>query len=92
MHSLTTKQISGRFSELLLYLSKVFYESNPFKLTISRKEMADLMSTSPESVSRLISDFKDQRLIEAKGQNIKLLDPKKLESMCKCKSLPAYEL
>lgn len=92
MHSLTTKQINGRFAELLMYMSTIFYQSNPFSLTISRREMADLISTSPESVSRLISGFKDRRIIDVKGQTIEILDPDKLESMCKCKSLPVYEL
>lgn len=87
MFSLTTKQISGRFSELLFYMRNVLYESNPFKLTISRKEIADLISTSPESVSRLIGDFKEQGIINVKGQTIEILDAKKLESMCHCKSL-----
>jgi len=87
MFSLTTKQINGRFSELLFYMRNILYESNPFKLTISRKEIADLISTSPESVSRLIGDFKEQGIIAVKGQTIEILDAGKLESMCKCKSL-----
>ena len=92
MFSLTTKQISGRFSELLFYMRNVLYESNPFKLTISRKEIADLISTSPESVSRLIGDFKEQGIINVKGQTIEILDDNKLESMCHCKSLNVFKI
>ena len=84
MLSLTTKQIDGRFSELLMFLSTIFYESNPFTLTISRKEIADLISTSPESVSRLISNFRSQGVISASGHKIELLDMDKLQSMCDC--------
>jgi CRP-like cAMP-binding protein len=87
MFSLSTKQIDGRFSELLIFLSKVFYNSNPFELTISRKELADLISTSPESVSRLLGKFKSQGTIRGKGQTIELVDIESLESMCKCKLL-----
>jgi CRP/FNR family transcriptional regulator len=92
MFSLTTKQISGRFSELLFYLRNVLYESNPFALTISKKEMADLVSTTPESNSRLLSDFREQGIISVNGQNIEILDSDKLESLCKCKSLLAYKV
>ena len=90
MFSLTTRQIDARFSELLLYLQNILYESNPFKLTISRKEIAGLISTSPESVSRLISDFKDKGIIRGKGQTIEIMDQKKLIDICKCESLPIY--
>jgi len=90
MFSLTTKQISGRFSELLFYLRNVLYASNPFKLTISRKELAELVSTSPESISRLLNDFREQGIIKVKGQSIEIIDSDKLESLCKCKSLVAY--
>jgi CRP-like cAMP-binding protein len=92
MFSLTTKQINGRFSELLFYLRNVLYESNPFNLTISRRELADLVSTTPESVSRLLHEFKEQGIINVKGHTIEILDSEKLESLCKCKSLLAYKV
>jgi len=90
MFSLTTKQIDARFSELLLYMKNVLYQSNPFKLTISRKEIAGLISTSPESVSRLIGDFKERGIIKSKGQAIEIMDASKLENICKCESLSVY--
>jgi len=84
LFSLTTKQINGRFAELLLFMSNVLYESNPFKLTISRKDMADLISTSPESISRLMTEFKEQGMIKAKGHTIEILDDLRLDTICKC--------
>jgi len=90
MFSLTTKQIDGRFSELLFYVHNVLYESNSFTLTISKKEMADLASTSPESISRLFNEFREKGIIKVNGQTIEILDSDKLESLCKCKSLVAY--
>ena len=92
MFSLTTKQIDGRFSELLLFLSNVFHESSRFNLTISRKEIADLISTSPESVSRLISKFKSQGIIEGTGQAIEIVDIDRLEDICKCELLTTYKI
>ena len=92
MFSLTTKQISGRFAELLYFLRNVLYRSNPFDLTISRKEVADLISTTPESISRLINDFRKEGIIEVKGHTVEITDPDKLESLCQCKSLHAYKV
>lgn len=87
MFSLTTKQLDGRFSELLMFLSRILYESNPFDLTISRKDIADLLSATPESVSRLISNFKSRGVIGVSGHTIELLDMEQLETMCHCDSL-----
>lgn len=81
LFSLTQKHINGRFAELLLFMSNTLYAQNPFKLTISRKDMADLISTSPESVSRLMSEFKEQGIIKAKGHIIEILDKSRLESI-----------
>ena len=84
MSSLSTKQVNARFSELLLFLQNVFYKSNPFDLTMSKKDIADLISTSPESVSRLIGDFRDRGILSSKGKTIEILDFNKLEQLCKC--------
>jgi CRP/FNR family transcriptional regulator len=87
MFSLTTKHIDSRFSELLLYLSNVLYEASPFTLTISRKEIAGLISTTPESISRLLGDFKERGIINVRGQTIEITDADKLKDICDCESL-----
>ena len=66
--------------------------SNPFKLTISRRGIAHLIPTSPESVSRPIGDFKERGIIKGTGQTIEILDDNKLVDICKCESLPAYKI
>ena len=71
-------------------MCNVLYKSNPFKLTILRTDIADLVSTSPESISRLFNEFKEKGIIKVNGQTIEILDSDKLESLCKCKSLVAY--
>ena len=90
MFSLTTRHIDARFADLLLYLANVLYQSNPFELTISRKEIASLVSTSAESISRLISDFKERGIIAGKAHTIEIIDQKRLMDICKCESLPIY--
>lgn len=84
MFSLTQKQINGRFAELLLFMSTTLYATNPFHLTISRKDMADMIATSPESISRLMTEFKDQGLIKTEGHDIEILDDLRLDTICKC--------
>ena len=64
LFSITHKQIHGRFAELLHYLSDKIYQANPFDVTLSRKDMAELIHTSPESISRLIKEFKEDQIID----------------------------
>ena len=79
IYSLTHKQIHGRFSELVMYLVDHIYETNPCDLTISRKDMADLIHTSPESVSRLIKEFNDDQTLRIDGHVLEILDREKLQ-------------
>jgi len=52
---------------------------NSFK--ISREDLAALAGMATETVSRTLSDFKDEGLIEKKGGNITILDAVKLAKM-----------
>jgi len=54
--------------------------------------IADLVSTTPESVSRMFGEFREQGIINVKGNTIEILDAEKLGSMCKCDSLQAYKI
>lgn len=87
MFSLNTQQVNGRLAELLVFLCNVLYQSNPFDLTISKKEIAGLISTSPENLSRLLGEFKAKGIIESTGQCIEVLDMDELESLCNCDSM-----
>ena len=92
MFSLSTRQANGRFSELLLFMCNVLYESNPFELTISKKDIADLISTTPESISRLISEFRGKGIINTSGKTIEIKDFDQLESLCRCDALTTQRL
>jgi CRP-like cAMP-binding protein/CheY-like chemotaxis protein len=50
-----------------------------FKIT--REDLAAMAGIATETVSRTLSDFKDEGLIEKKGSQITLLQPEKLEKM-----------
>jgi CRP/FNR family transcriptional regulator len=81
LFSMTHKQINGRFAELLEYLRNKIYESNPFALSLSRRDMAELINTSPESVSRLIKEFRNDGIIESKADQMSILDAKRLHQI-----------
>ena len=48
---------------------------------ISRDELASMAGMATETVSRTLSDFKDEKLIEKKGSHIQILDINRLIKM-----------
>jgi len=76
--SLTQKHMPGRIADTLLYLNKAIYKTNPFYLTVSRQDLADMSSMTKESVIRILKDFKDAEFISVNKDEIKILNEKAL--------------
>ncbi len=76
--SLTQKHMPGRIADTLLYLNKAIYKTNPFYLTVSRQDLADMSSMTKESVIRILKDFKDAEFISVSKDEIKILNEKAL--------------
>jgi len=57
------KQIPGRIAEMLLFFASEVYNNNEFTLPISRQDLADLVYSTKESVSRTLTEFKNDRII-----------------------------
>lgn len=79
---LPSRRTAGRFAALLLDLGKRFGRSEPdgvkLEIQLSREELAELIGSAPETVIRLISRFRRERLVATKGSGIKLLEPDRL--------------
>ena len=50
-------------------------------IAISRDDLSKMVGTAAESVIRVLSEFKDEGLIETEGGKIKILQPQKLEKV-----------
>lgn len=81
MACLTTKQLHGRFADLLLCLSLRIYKRKKFEVPISKKEMAAVTNMSQESLSRVIKEFIGEKLIEIKGSEISILNYNKIRHL-----------
>ncbi len=81
LFSLTQKQLHGRLADILLCLSQNIYGSDTFDLPLSRRDLAALTSMAPESVIRILKDFKTDKLINTSGKNIKILNRAMLEKI-----------
>ena len=76
---LAYNSVRKRLAQVLVRLSKQFSDPSQFK--ISRDELASMAGMATETVSRTLSDFKDEKLIEKKGSHIQILDLNRLIKM-----------
>ena len=81
MACLTLKQLHGRFADLLLCLSLRIYKRNKFTVPLSRKDMAEIMNMSQESLSRVIKDYKTDKILEIGGSKFNILDFDKIQKL-----------
>ena len=79
--SISQKNMPGRFADVILCLSKTIYKTSKFSIPFSRKDLAELASMSIESLSRVIKDFDQDRIVSIKGKEFEILDPQRLFSI-----------
>jgi CRP-like cAMP-binding protein len=77
------KTVRERLAEVLLFLVNDFGLDNQQFLNISltREELANIVGTATESVIRLLSEFKSDKLVELSGRRIKIINTKGLEKI-----------
>ncbi len=76
--TLTQKQMPGRVAEVILYLYDKIYKSNPYVMSLTRQDLADMASITKEGTIRILKDFKDAGLITLNGNELKILNEKAL--------------
>jgi CRP/FNR family transcriptional regulator, polysaccharide utilization system transcription regulator len=77
------QQVPGRIAEVLMYFSNEIYNNNHFTLPLSRQELADLIYSTKESVSRTLTEFKNDRIIEIDDRKVILNSIDLLKILCK---------
>lgn len=77
------KTVRERLAEILLLLVHDFGldDQNYLQISLTREELANIVGTATESVIRLLSEFKTDRLVELAGRKIKILNKKGLEKI-----------
>ena len=79
---LTLKEVPGRLAAYLLYsLQEQTNEHNRITLNISKGQLASLLGTIPETLSRILTRMAKQKLIKVDGKEIHVLDPDGLEAL-----------
>ncbi|MDD4756359.1 MAG: Crp/Fnr family transcriptional regulator [Prolixibacteraceae bacterium] len=77
------KSVRERLAEVLLILKNNFDldNQNTLKISLTREELANIVGTATESVIRLLSEFKQDKLIELQGRRIKIIDIRGLQKV-----------
>lgn len=70
------KSVRERLAEVLLLLKENFEldHHNTLQISLTREELANMVGTATESVIRLLSEFRQDRLIELDGRRIKFIN------------------
>ena len=79
-----TNSPSEKFAKLLLSWSPDWGNANEpahVKMTLTHEEIAEMIGTTRETVSRLFSDFKKKQLLQAKGSTLIIRNKPALEKM-----------
>lgn len=74
IENLSLKEVPARLAGYLLYLKEEQKGSDLLELDISKGQLASLLGTIPETLSRIFAKMSDEGLIEVDGRKIKLLD------------------
>jgi CRP/FNR family transcriptional regulator, dissimilatory nitrate respiration regulator len=81
VEDLSLKEVPQRLAAYLLYLSESKDEPNNVELEILKGQLASLLGTIPETLSRILSKMASQGFIQVQGRKIKLLDRKALKDL-----------
>ncbi|MFY0674315.1 MAG: Crp/Fnr family transcriptional regulator [Bacteroidia bacterium] len=78
------KSVRERLAEALLLLQEKFRHENdnPEIISVTREDLATLIGTAKETVIRLLSDFKEEGIVESMGRKIVLKDQDALVKLC----------
>jgi len=78
---LNQKQIFGKVADTVLYLSTEVYDNNEFDLKLSRTELAQMIASTRESVTKALLWFHEQGMIKMKKNRITILDQTRLKDI-----------
>jgi len=86
IESLSLKEVPGRLASYLLYLSDRNGSIDDFELDIAKSQLASLLGTIPETLSRIFTRMTSRELIRINGPQITILDRAGIEDLAEGES------
>jgi CRP/FNR family transcriptional regulator, dissimilatory nitrate respiration regulator len=81
IENLSLKEVPSRLASYLIYLSQEQGDPDRMKLNVSKGQLASLLGTIPETLSRIFARMSAQNLIEVSGAEIEILDSEGLTDL-----------
>lgn len=81
IENLSLKEVPARLAAHLLYLSERDKGANTLTLEISKNQLASLLGTIPETLSRILARMEKEKLIRSEGKKITILNRQGLEEI-----------
>jgi CRP/FNR family transcriptional regulator len=78
---LSLKEVPARLASYLLYLSREQENPRSVALSISKGQLASLLGTMPETLSRILARMSRADLIRVNGRRIRLVDAEGLRAL-----------
>jgi CRP/FNR family transcriptional regulator len=72
------KQAKGRIADVLLMFADEIFQRDIFPVLLSQEEIANMVDTSRESVSRVLTEFAKDGIITVTGKQIEIINRKLL--------------
>ncbi len=74
IEGLSLKEVPARLAAYLLYLSERYRGERSFKLDITKSQLASLLGTIPETLSRVLAKLVNEGIIQYQGSIIEIKD------------------
>jgi CRP/FNR family transcriptional regulator, dissimilatory nitrate respiration regulator len=81
IEDLSLKEVPGRLAAYLLYLQEMEKGRKDLELDVSKGQLASMLGTIPETLSRILGKMNKGGLIESEGPRIRILDAEGLEDL-----------
>ncbi len=81
IENLSLKEIPARLASYLIYLANEQETDKVVNLNISKGQLASILGTIPETLSRIFAKLSGQQLIQVQGKKITLLNREGLEDL-----------
>ncbi|MDA8164200.1 MAG: Crp/Fnr family transcriptional regulator [Desulfobacteraceae bacterium] len=81
IEDLSLKEVPGRLAAHLLFLSSQQDGGDRLRLHITKAQLASLLGTIPETLSRILAKLQKQGIIAADGAEITIIDRERLEEL-----------
>ena len=74
----TQKQMRGNIADVLIELSERIYNSDIFKIPFTQEDLGNLVDSSRESISRVLTEFEKDGIIRLSGKKVEIINMKSL--------------